>query len=245
MRIKTLIIDDEPHAIEVIADYLENFPEIEIVDRCHNAVQAFKILQAVKIDLLFLDIKMPGLSGTDLVRSLREPPRVVFTTAFHEYALDGFDLNAVDYLMKPIPFDRFLRAMDKVMNLFKGAPVALAQTASEPPIEKTAHYLYLKIERRTTKIDTADIYWIESVKDYIKVVLKDRCLQSKHKISVVEKLLPGQDFARIHRSFIIPLARIECFHPNYVQILGKEIPIGRNYKQECQRRFNPANDKRT
>lgn len=239
MKIRTLIIDDEPHAIEVIDGYLANFPEIEVIDRCQNAIKAFKLLQSIRIDLLFLDIKMPGLTGLDLMRSLREPPRVVFTTAFQDHALDGFELNAIDYLMKPIPFDRFLRAMDKVMTVFKGPPIALAPTEQvELAAAKPPQYLYLKIERRTTRVDTSDIYWIESVKDYIKVVLKDRCLMSKHKISVIEKLLPIDDFVRIHRSFIVSLDKIECYHPNYVQVFGKELPIGRNYKEECHRRFD-------
>ncbi|RVU02976.1 response regulator transcription factor [Mucilaginibacter limnophilus] len=237
MTIRTLIIDDEPHAIEVIDGYLANFPEIEVVDRCATAIKAFKILQSQKIDLLFLDIKMPGLTGTDLMRSLHEPPRVIFTTAFQEYALDGFELNAIDYLMKPVPFDRFLKAMNKVMTAFRGTPEVATVTPVAEVAEKVSHYLYLKTERRTSKVETSDIYWIESVKDYIKVVLKDRSLMSKHKISVIEKLLPLDAFVRIHRSFIVPLDKIECFHPNYVQIQGKEIPIGRNYKADCHKRF--------
>lgn len=239
MTIRTLIIDDEPHAIEVIEKYLANFPDIELVDTCHNAIRAFQLLQSTRIDLVFLDVKMPGLSGTDLVRSLRVPPKVVFTTAYQEYALDGFDLSALDYLLKPIPFERFLRAMDKVLSVFKGPQVIRdnAESASTQTAHND-HFLYLRIERRTVKINTSEIYWIESLKDYIKVVLKDRTLTSKHKIGVMEKLLPLNAFVRIHRSFIVPLDKIECFHPNYVQVLGKELPIGRNYKLECQKRFS-------
>lgn len=119
MKIKALIVDDEPHAVEIIQKYIKDFSQVELVAKCNNAVQAFQILQQNKIDLVFLDIKMPGLLGTDLIRSLNNPPKIIFTTAYQDYALEGFDLNAVDYLLKPIPFDRFLKAMDKVFDLYK------------------------------------------------------------------------------------------------------------------------------
>jgi len=236
MKIKTMIVDDEPHAIEIIEKYIENFSELEIIAKCNNAIQAFQVIQQQKIDLVFLDVKMPGLNGTDFIRSLKNPPKVIFTTAYQDYALDGFDLNAVDYLLKPIAFDRFLKAMDKVFALQKGVPQKIS-IAEKPADQKSDIFLYLRIDRKMVKVNVADIYWIESLKDYIKVVLKDKVLISKQKISLLEELLPEDKFVRIHRSFIVALPKIESFHSYSVEVLGKELPIGRNYKAECHKRL--------
>ncbi|TKC07466.1 LytR/AlgR family response regulator transcription factor [Pedobacter frigoris] len=236
MKIKALIVDDEPHAIEVIEKYIQNFSEIELVAKCNNAIQAFQILQQGKIDLMFLDVKMPGLMGTELVRSLKNPPKTIFTTAYQDYALEGFDLNAVDYLLKPIPFDRFLKAIDKVFELYKVANNSIG-ISQQPVVQKSDVFLYLRVERKMVKVNVADIYWVESLKDYIKVVLKDKVLISKQKISLLEELLPEDKFIRIHRSFIVALNKIESYHSYSIDVLGKELPIGRNYKAECQKRL--------
>lgn len=231
------MVDDEPHAIEVLDNYLGNFSEIEIVARCRDAIQAFQILQQQKIDLMFLDVKMPGLKGTDLLRSLKNPPKVIFTTAYQEYAVEGFDLNAVDYLLKPIPFERFLQAMDKVFsgfNINDNRPVSIAEKI---PVSNTDIYLYLKVDRKIVKVNVDDIFWIESLRDYIKVVLKEKVLISKQKISLLEELLPEDKFLRVHRSFIVSVPKIESYHAHKVEIAGKELPIGRNFKTDCQRRF--------
>lgn len=236
MKIKTLIVDDEPHAIEIIEKYIENFPEIELISTCNNAIQAFQILQQSRIDLIFLDIKMPGLLGTDFIRSLKHPPRVIFTTAYQDYALEGFDLSAVDYLLKPIPFDRFLKAIDKVFALYKVNNQKIS-IAEKPAAQKSDVFLYLRVERKMVKVNVDDIFWIESLKDYIKVVLKDKVLISKQKISLLEELLPEERFMRIHRSFIVSLPKIESYHAYSVELLGVELPIGRNYKTECHKRL--------
>ncbi|MCD2423257.1 LytTR family DNA-binding domain-containing protein [Niabella pedocola] len=241
MVIRTIIVDDEPHAMEIIKKYAANIPEIEIVGTCGNAIEAFQTIQHSKVDLVFLDIKMPRLLGTDLVRSLKTPPLIIFTTAYQEYAIEGFDLNAIDYLLKPIPLKRFLQAIDKVMHFLNAdyktdEGAASTEDAATPA---AAHFLYLRVERRLLKVNTADILWIESIKDYIKVITKEKSFQTKQKISVTEKLLPMGAFMRIHRSFIIPVNKVEGYHPNYVLISGNKIPIGRNYKQACAQHFNP------
>lgn len=239
MIIRTLIVDDEPHAVDIIKRYSANIPEIEIAGTCNNAIQAFQFIQNNKIDLIFLDIKMPGLSGTDLVRSLKSPPMIIFTTAYQEYALDGFDLNAIDYLVKPIPLKRFLRAIDKVMQFINGDKNRAIHQEPEPaPKEPETHFLYLRIDRRLIKVNTKEILWIESVKDYIKVVTAAKTFITKQKISVVEKLLPISEFMRIHRSYIIPVEQVESYNPNYLVIAGNRIPIGRNYKQACAQTFS-------
>jgi len=236
MKIKTLIVDDEPHAIEVIENHISNFSELDIVAKCSNAIEAFKILQQTKVDLIFLDIKMPGLTGTDFIRNLKNPPKVIFTTAFENYALEGFDLNAIDYLLKPIGFDRFLKAIEKLFTLQK-ANYQKISLVEKPAEQKTDTFLYLRVERKMVKVNVSDIYWIESLKDYIKVVLKDKVLISKQMISVIEDLLPEDKFVRIHRSFIVSLSKVESFHSYSVELLGKEIPIGRNYKAACHKRL--------
>lgn len=236
MKIKTVIVDDEPHAVEIIQKYISDFSQVELIGTCNNAIHAFQLMQDQNVDLIFLDIKMPGLLGTDLVRSLKTPPKVIFTTAYQDYALDGFDLNAVDYLLKPIPFDRFLKAMDKVFDLFKlqQQKVDVPVIGNEPKVED---YLYLRIDRKRVKINVNDIYWMESLKDYIKITLKDRVLISKQKIGVLEELLPEDKFIRIHRSFMVSMDKIESYHSYAIEILGKELPIGRNYKAECKKRL--------
>ncbi|ULT40393.1 response regulator [Niabella defluvii] len=176
MKIRTVIVDDEPHALEIIKKYAAHIPELEIIGTCSNALEAFQTIQASTVDLVFLDIKMPRLSGTDLVRSLKTPPLIIFTTAYQEYAIEGFDLNAIDYLLKPIPLKRFLQAIDKVMHFLSSdySPKEIAVKTTPVPAPPDTHYLYLRIERRLLKVNTNDILWIESIKDYIKVVTPDK-----------------------------------------------------------------------
>ncbi len=242
MPLKTFIVDDEPHAIEVVRKYIAQIPGIELLGTCRNAIHAFQELKKKEVDLIFLDINMPGLSGTELVRSLQNPPLVIFTTAYQEYAIEGFDLNAVDYLLKPIPFDRFLRAVDKVLNLHKLQTTVQSVTeAAKPVIAPQPFYIYMRIDRQLIKLDTEDILWIESDKDYIKVVTNKQTHITKQKISAMENLLPISAFLRVHRSFIIPLNKVKGYNPNYVMIGNTKIPIGRNYKQICLEKFNPGN----
>lgn len=231
-----MLVDDEPHAIEVIESYLKNFTDIEITAKCQDGIEAFQALQQKKVDLMFLDIKMPGLNGNDLLKSLKNPPKVIFTTAYNDYAVEGFELNAVDYLLKPVSFDRFLKAMDKVYEYFGviSRQIAVNETL---PLRNKAIFLYLRVDRKMVKVDVNDILWIESLKDYVKVVLKDKTHITKQKISLLEELLPEDSFLRIHRSFIISVPMIESFNSNTVEITGRELPIGRNYKNECQRRL--------
>ncbi len=215
-------------------------PELEVLATCRTAINAFQVLQSMEVDLLLVDIKMPGLAGTDLVRSLKKPPMVIFTTAYQEHAVEGFDLNAIDYLLKPIALPRFLKAIDKVIYYFKmnGKEVTAPLPVPSMPLP-AKHFLYLRIERRSVKVDTADIYWIESVKDYIKVVTKDKEYITKQKISVAEKLLPLSQFVRVHRSFIVAVNKVESYHPNHLMIAGSRVPVGRNYKQICLEKFGP------
>ncbi|WP_421829257.1 LytR/AlgR family response regulator transcription factor [Larkinella sp.] len=242
MNVRCLLIDDEPHAVEIIESYIELVDGLEIVGKCHNAVQAFSLLQSMPVDLLFLDIKMPKLSGTDFLRSLRNPPKVIFTTAYREYALDGFDLDVVDYLLKPIPFERFLRAVSKVMRL---EPQNVANGISEPdqpPVEKELvpserdAFLYFRADRKMVKVYTKDILYVESLKDYIKIITANaKPLVVKQAISSVEAMLPGRDFLRIHRSFIVAIDKISAWSPSHIEVAGQELPIGRLHQKDVGR----------
>ncbi|RFZ83312.1 DNA-binding response regulator [Mucilaginibacter terrenus] len=235
MRLRVLIVDDEPHAISVLENYLANFAGMEIVGRCSNAIQAFQLLQQKGVDLMFLDIEMPGMKGTEMLKSLKHPPKVIFTTAYSEYALEGFELNAVDYLLKPISLERFLRAIDKIYQL--PAAKGLPQLTHEAPVSDAASYIYLKVDRRTVKINIADILWIESLRDYVKVVVADQVYISRQKISLLEEMLPEHKFVRIHRSFIVAVAKINSFYSFSIDVGGHELPIGRNYKLEVQKKL--------
>jgi DNA-binding LytR/AlgR family response regulator len=242
MNLRCLLIDDEPHAVEIIESYVEMIDGLEIVGKCHNAVQAFSMLQSMPVDLLFLDIKMPKLSGTDFLRSLRNPPKVIFTTAYREYALDGFDLDVVDYLLKPIPFERFLRAVSKVMQF---EPQTVLQTNLEPelaPVEKELvpserdAFLYFRADRKMVKVYTKDILYVESLKDYIKIMTTNaKPLVVKQAISSVEAMLPGRDFLRIHRSFIVAIDKITAWSPSQIEVAGQELPIGRLHQKDVGR----------
>ncbi|HEY8398357.1 MAG TPA: LytTR family DNA-binding domain-containing protein [Flavihumibacter sp.] len=242
MAIKALIVDDEPRAVEVLKKYVQQVPEIELSGICHNGIQAFQALQKQAVDLVFLDINMPGLSGIELVKSVPNPPLIIFTTAHMEYAIDGFELNAADYLLKPISFERFLKAVSKAMNLQKLAALTSPSLipATPEPIAQP-FYIYMRIDRQLIKLNTDEILWIESDKDYIKVVTSKSTYMTKQKISAMENLLPIHAFLRVHRSFIIPLGKVEGYNPNYLIVASKKIPIGKNYKQACMDKFNPGN----
>jgi DNA-binding LytR/AlgR family response regulator len=238
MKIRVLIVDDEPHAIEVIEKYLAMFNQMEVVGKCTDAIQAFQLLQQKPVDLMFLDVKMPGINGTDMLRSLKNPPRVIFTTAYSEYALEGFELNAVDYLLKPIPFDRFLRAVGKVFQ--QPDSHGKAALSYETPVSDREAFIYLKVDRKTIKLNINDIFWIESLRDYVKVVAKEQVYITKQKISLLEEMLPESKFVRIHRSFMVAINKIDSFYSYSIEINGHELPIGRNYKQDVQRKLKQA-----
>lgn len=243
MTIRCLLVDDEPPALEVIESYIDMIDGLEVVGKCHNAIQAFSRLQETTVDLMFLDIKMPKLLGTDFLRSLRQPPKVIFTTAYRDYALDGYELDVIDYLLKPISFERFLRAVSKVM---KSDPiqVGLSQTVSLaiPPVEKPVAqavantFLYFRADRKMVKVFTRDILYVESLKDYVKItIVNAKPLLVKQSISSLEAMLPESDFVRIHRSFIVAIDKITAYTPTHVDVAGQELPVGRLHQKDVSR----------
>lgn len=227
---KCIIVDDEPLAIEILESYVSKIDQLEIAGTFRNAVSAFAFLQQNTIDLIFLDIQMPKLSGIDFLRTLKNPPKVILTTAFRDYALDGFELEVVDYLLKPIPFERFLKAVAKVLH--QPAPAA---TTPKPDAAAADSFVYFKVDKKMIKTRMADILYIESIKDYVKVKTADKEIITQQKISYLEESLPRDLFLRIHRSFIVNVERIDAYSATDVEIGKHFVPIGRNYKNDVMK----------
>jgi DNA-binding LytR/AlgR family response regulator len=235
-KIICLAVDDEPPALTVLQQYIAAVPGLELGGTCNNAVEAMTFIQLHPIDLLFLDIQMPQLLGTHFMRTLNNPPKVIFTTAYRKFALEGFELNAVDYLLKPISFERFIKAVNKVMN----TRLAVSHDATHAESEKHVgdHHLYFRSDRKMIKVLMEEILYIESLKDYIKVVTPTKNIITKQSISSLEETLPKNNFIRIHRSFIVAVNKIESFNSEMIEIAKKEFPISRMYKHEVEKVLN-------
>lgn len=227
MKYKCLIVDDEALARELIATHLGHFEDFELVASCANAMEARTILQQQKVDLLFLDIEMPLLKGTTFFKGLAEKPRVIFTTAFRDYAVEGFELNAIDYLLKPILFDRFLQAIDKFIASLDREPEQKQQPNN---------YIYVQSKRKNIKVLFDEILYVESLKDYIRIHLLEGTLVVKYSISAFEQQL-DQRFLRVHRSFLVNTDKVTAFTRQDVEIGAIEIPIGDSYKDEVLNRI--------
>lgn len=230
MSLTCIIVDDEPLAIEIVEAYLEKIDQLKLLGKFRNAIEAFAFLQENSVDLIFLDIQMPKLSGLDFIRTLKNPPKVIFTTAYRDYAIEGFDLEVVDYLLKPIPFDRFLKAVGKVLH--QPTSPLLVATKSDGSADD---YVYFKVDKRMVKTRMADVLYIESVKDYVKVRTADKEIVTQQKISYLEESLPRTQFLRIHRSFIINVEKIDAYSATDVEIGKFSVPIGRNYKNDVMK----------
>jgi DNA-binding LytR/AlgR family response regulator len=229
-KIICLAVDDEPPALTILQQYITAVPGLELAGTCNNAVEAMTSLLQQHIDLLFLDIQMPQLLGTDFVRTLHNPPKVIFTTAYRKFAVEGFELNAVDYLLKPISFERFIKAVNKVMDtrLARGPDAVQAENKKATSDD----HLYFRSDRKMIRVSLAEILYIESLKDYIKVVTPTKSIITKQSISSLEETLPKESFIRIHRSFIVSLSKIESYNGELIEIAKKEFPISRMYKHE-------------
>ncbi len=235
MNLRCLIVDDEPPALDVLELYIESVEGLAVAARCENALKAFQILQQQPIDLMFLDITMPKLLGTDFLRTLRNPPPVIITSAYREYALDGYELDVVDYLLKPIPFDRFLRAVGKVLKITKSS-LTLPIPDNDSSQHREAGFLFFRADRKLVKVLTSDILYIESLKDYIQIITtSSKPLVVKQTISAVEAMLPADQFVRVHRSFIAATSQVITYTPRHVEVAGRELPIGRLYQKEVER----------
>ncbi len=234
MKLQCLLIDDEPPALKVLSRYISQIGSMEIAGQCNNAIEALEVLRRCRIDVIFLDIKMPRIIGTEFFKNLSHPPKVIFVTAYREYAVDGFELDAVDYLVKPVSFERFLKAVTKLNKLMGGEAPAASSTLGSP----ADAFVYLKVDRDMKKIFVNDIVYMESWKDYVKVFLTgEKSFLVKQSISTMENLFSDHKFMRIHRSYIISLDKISCYNGLFVQLGTTEIPIGRLYKQVVMERL--------
>jgi len=229
MKIRCIAVDDEPLALRVIESHVEKLSEVELVAKCSNAIEAFEILKQKDVDLIFLDIQMPELTGIEFLKSLRNPPLVIFTTAYRNYAIYAFELDVLDYLLKPISFDRFLKAINKyyARHEEKHKEVKNVSVGSTP--EKD--HIFVKKNKTLVKIHFKDIFFIESLKDYVKIHTPEETHMVKYQISHLEQELPDEQFIRVHKSFIVSTEKIASISPRSVGIGEEKIPIGRNYKE--------------
>lgn len=238
-KIRCLVIDDELPARGILKKHITGVEALELCGTCSHAVEAISFLNKQSIDLMFLDIQMPHLLGTDFIRTLKHPPKVIFTTAYRKYALEGFELDAVDFLLKPISFERFLKAVNKVLqiNLLGNAA---APTPTESHSESIPPFLYFRADRKMVKVLFNDILYIEGLDDYIKIITTSKTIVTKHLLSSLEEMLPSNEFVRIHKSFIIAINKIESFNADSVEISKKEIPIGRIFKFNLNKILNSS-----
>lgn len=232
MKIRALIIDDEPLARNVILQYSKKIENLEIVCSCEEAMHAFEVINKEQVDLLFLDINMPTISGISFLKALKNPPLVIFTTAYTEYALEGYELNAIDYLKKPFSFERFLIAIQKATDLLRlMSKDNVVSDAITTPTDAD-DYMFIKANKKTYKISFKDILFIEGLGDYIKIHLVGQKIVANLTMKKIQDILPKADFYRIHKSFIIALKKIEVIEGNLVIINQNKIPIGNNFRQD-------------
>ncbi len=219
-EIKCIIVEDEPLAAKVLKDYIQQVPYLKLGGIFKDAVSANEYLNENKTDLMFLDIHLPKIKGMAFLKILKEPPAVIITTAYHQYAVEGFELNVTDYLLKPIEFERFLAAVNKVkLNL------TLKITEKEGK-----DYIFLTIQKKKVKILFSELLYVESQREYIKLVTEKRNYLAKMSTNQIEQMLPADKFKRIHRSFIISINKIESYNSETAEIKGISIPIGRDYR---------------
>ncbi len=235
MKIKCLILDDEPLAIKIIQKHLESFKNFEVVHTCTNPVEAFNLLSIETVDLIFLDINMPRLNGIEFIQNLDSPPFIIITTAYREYAVESFELDVVDYLVKPISLTRFMKALNKVSKLVHLQTNSLQYNTDRTldHLKKQNHF-FVKVNKKMVKIYFDDIQYIESLKDYVSIKTPDKDYITHYNLSAITKLVPKQKFMRVHRSFTIALNKVTAIEGNCIQIHDKMVPIGRNYVKEVK-----------
>lgn len=228
MEIRAIIIDDEPLARNVIREYAKKLPSLNIAGECEDAICAHQFLQNNSVDLIFLDINMPKLTGIEFLKTLKNPPLVIFTTAYSEFAMEGFELNVTDYLKKPFSFERFCKAYFRAEEL-----ILLKQSATKAEQnDKLNSFIFIKSDKKTIKINISDIYYIEGLGDYIKLYLTDKKLVTNLSMKKIENLLPPDQFYRIHKSFIISLDKIDSIEGNLVKINNTKLPVGNSFRQD-------------
>jgi DNA-binding LytR/AlgR family response regulator len=222
-----LIVDDEPPAREVLKRYIQKLSKLQLAGECGNALQVIPFLHTHPVDILFLDIHMPQLNGLELVSTLVNPPKIIFTTAFAEHALESYELQATDYLLKPIKFERFVKAVNRAMP-----QQAIPSLTPEPLLATEDNFLYFRADRKMVKVMLKDILYIESLKDYVKIITSGDQVITKYSMTALEAMLPATGFLRIHRSFIIAVKKLSAYTNTHIQLGNIELPIGKMYQHE-------------
>lgn len=227
---KYLIVDDEPLAHDLIENFCNHLPHLKLEKHCYDALEALEFLSNSEVDLMFLDLNMPRLKGFEFLRTLKNPPKVIVTTAYKEFALEGFELSIVDYLVKPFSFERFLKAVNKVV-------IEPKEVESSKDTEQTKYQFFIKGEGKHHQITTSEIYYVEAFGNYAKLFFKSGMIVAHLKISEIEELLPQQKFLRVHRSFIVATEKVSSIHSNRMFIGDYEVPIGQTYIKTVQERL--------
>lgn len=230
---KCIIIEDEPLAAEILQDYIADVPFLKLKNTYADAISALDDLRTNDIEVIFLDINLPKLKGLDFIQTLKHPPHIIITTAYHEYALQGYELNIVDYLLKPIEFSRFLKAVNKLNQLNPARSIAAAVAT---PLGKD--YMFINANKKRIKIYFKDILYIESLKEYVRIYTTDQEIVAKFQLGQIEEHLPKADFLRIHRSFMVAKERIDAYTGTEIEIRNKQLPIGRSYKDQVNEFLN-------
>lgn len=232
MNIKCMIVDDEHLARTLLEEYVKKLPHLELVATCKNPLEAMEVLQREAVDLMFLDIQMPELTGVEFLKSMAVKPAVIFTTAYSEYALEGYQLDVIDYLVKPFPFERFLKAVNKALELIR-----LRKLDEEPkPAQVKDEHIVVHADRKIYKIKLNEIKYIEGLKEYVSYFTEEKRIIALESLKRLEEILPADRFMRVHRSYIVPFGRIKIMEGNQLEIGGKMIPVGRSYREKVLKR---------
>lgn len=229
MKTKCLIVDDEPLARDLVRSHIEKLENFEIVAECGDAMKALQELRNSNVDLMFMDIQMPQITGIEFLKTLKNPPKVIITTAYRQYALEGFELDVVDFLLKPITFERFLKAVNKYYEInsdeyTNGSPVMHNNNHSEEP------FIYVKENKKVLKVQLDEILYLEGLSEYVQIHTENKKIVTKNSMTNMADKLPDSEFMRIHKSYIVSMSKIQAFTTSSVEIPGKKLPIGRSYK---------------
>lgn len=233
-KIKCIIIDDEPIARQYLSDYAAKMPQLELLAVYSKALDAYEMIETGEAGLVFLDIQMPGITGIEFIRTLQKKPAIILTTAYSEYALEGYALDVADYLLKPIPFERFAKTVNKVTGLLaaqtaKSDP-ALSEAGNSPVL--TRDFIFVKSGYKSVKVNISDILYVEGMKEYVVIYTKDRKYTKLDRMKNVENQLKDHGFIRVHKSYIVSVKKIDAVFGNTVEVNGKQLPVGRSYKDE-------------
>jgi len=235
-----IAVDDEYLALSVVEDYVSRIPGLNLIGKYKSALEAMELIQKQEVDILFLDIQMPDINGVDFIRTLTHKPKVVFTTAYQEYALEGYELDVIDYLLKPIRFERFVKAVNKAIELIKlnKKETALPVEIKTPNNTLSKDYFFVKSGYKSEKVNFSDILYVEGLKEYINIYTTEKKYTRLDRLKNMEELLPSKDFVRVHKSFIVAVNKVKSFYGNTLEVDGENIPIGRSYKERVNKVFS-------